>query len=355
MEGFEGPRPPSVDELGHVLQFLDRNLRKENPWSIAQEYPTTYTEDNRENIRIIKSGTEVLSHAAIKTLIIKTPIGLFKAAAIGGVVTAEKYRQLGLGRKILEECIVTAEKQGHDFVILWTNLYDLYRKLGFELAGSEVSLVLEKPVNIPSNQKLRIHKGANVSAASIERVYSQHTVTNIRKVSEIEKFLRIPNSNVYTAWTADNQLLGYAVEGKGADLNGYIHEWGGGVNEIIQILNHILADQKKSLTIICPGHSQNLIRQLEPFARTTHLGYLGMIKILQLKNLVDKVDRFARNLGYPTFSIQKLLDQSPNSNPVRVFFGPTDSQFISKCDDKSREIIARVLPVPMWVWGWDSV
>lgn len=355
MEGFEGPRPPAPEELNNVVKFLNSQLRRESNWSIADEYPTTYSSENRENIRIIKSGEQVLSHAAVKTLIIKTPFGLFKVAAIGGVVTLESHRQQGLGRKILEDCVEIAKNQGHDFAILWTNLYDLYRKIGFELGGSEISLLLDKPVPVLSPLNLKYIKGANISAEALERVYSKHTVTNIRRISDIQKFLKIPNSTVYSAWTAEQQLVAYAVEGKGADLNGYIHEWGGGVNEILHLFNYALKDQKRNLTIICPGHAQNLIRQVQPHSKVFHPGYLGMIKILNTKNLIEKVNRFARLIGHSRFNLEPLIDQCPEAQLVRVFFGPSDSQFLSKCDDKTREIINQILPIPMWVWGWDSV
>ncbi|OQW51935.1 MAG: hypothetical protein A4S09_09725 [Proteobacteria bacterium SG_bin7] len=355
MEGFEGPRPPNKEELGNVVQFLNSQLRREAKWSIADEYPTTYSAENRENIRIIKGDGQVLSHAAIKTLIIKTPFGLFKVAAIGGVVTAETHRQQGLGRKILDDCVTIAKEQGHDFAILWTNLYELYRKVGFELGGSEISVVLEKPIPVASPLNLKFLKGSNISAEALEKVYSKHTVTNIRRISDIQKFLKIPNSTVYSAWTPQNQMVAYAVEGKGSDLNGYIHEWGGGVNEILHLLNFALKDQQRNITVICPGHAQNLIKSIQPHAKVFHPGYLGMIKILNKKNLTEKVNRYARLIGHSRFDLAPLIDQSHESQLVRVFFGPTDSNFISKCDDKNREILNQILPIPMWVWGWDSV
>jgi GNAT superfamily N-acetyltransferase len=355
MEGFEGPRPPALEELGNVVQFLNSQLRKESTWSIADEYPTAYSIENRENIRIIKAGDQVLSHAVVKTLIVKTPFGLFKVAAIGGVVTHESHRSQGYGRKILEDCVTVAQQQGHDFAILWTSLYDLYRKIGFELGGSEISVVLDKQVPVINPIALKYMKGANVSPEALERVYSKHTVTNIRRISDIQKFLRIPNSTIYTAWTNENQLVAYAVEGKGADLNGYIHEWGGGVNEILHLLNFAIKDQKRNLTVICPGHSANLIKAIQPHAKVFHPGFLGMIKILNKKNLTEKVNRYARLIGHSRFDLAPFIDQCPEQQLVKVFFGPSDSEFLSKCDDKNREIINQILPIPMWVWGWDSV
>ncbi len=356
MVDVEGPRAPTPGEIPSLLQFLNSTLRKNINWSIADEYPTTYDFENRQNLRIIKRGDEVLSHAAVKSLIIKSTVGLLKVAAIGGVVTSEGHRQKGFSRKVLEDCIALATQQNHDIAILWTNLYELYRKLGFELAGSEISLIIDKEIPSEKRLPLRILKGANVSASAIEKLYNQHTINSVRKTTDFEKYLKIPNSSIYTAWTAENQIVAYAVEGKGADLNGYIHEWGGGVNELVDLFNFIVRDQKRPLTLMCPSHSQNLLRRLEPATSYIHNGFLGMIKILNSKNVIDKIQQQLRRSGLDSPDWQKTFSENlSESQKVRLLFGPIDSQIISKFDDKTKETLTRVLPLPIWIWGWDSI
>src|SRR5262245_44580133 len=138
---MEGPRPPTPAEFSRILEFLNRNLRQNESWSISSEYPTALNEGNLGNIRIIKENNEILSHAVLRPLLIKTPIGMFKIAAIGSVVTDPRYRTQGLSSQIVEDCLEAARAQGCDFAILWTNLYEFYRKFGFELAGSEISYI----------------------------------------------------------------------------------------------------------------------------------------------------------------------------------------------------------------------
>ena len=69
----------------------------------------------------------------------KTPVGLFKVGALGSVVTSTDHRNQGLSTLTIESCLNAARQQGCEFAILWTNLYEFYRKIGFELAGSEMS------------------------------------------------------------------------------------------------------------------------------------------------------------------------------------------------------------------------
>jgi predicted acetyltransferase len=179
------------------------------------------------NVRVIKDEKCFLSAAVMKPLVIKAPAGLFKVAAIGSVVTAPDYRNQGLSRQVLEDCLTAGRDHGCDFAILWTNLFDFYRKLGFELAGSEISLVIPEGYKAPeSAEPLRFMQSNKIDPEAILRIYNHHTTGSLRTVEDIRKFLHIPNSRVFTAWDNENRLQAYAVEGKGADLSQCIHEWG---------------------------------------------------------------------------------------------------------------------------------
>jgi predicted acetyltransferase len=128
---MDGPRAPHDAEFSSVVQFLDQNLRPEAGWSIQAEYPVAISPANIGNIRIIKDSGHVLSHAVMRPMIIKSPVGLFKVAGIGSVVTSSEHRNRGLSRTIIDNCLTAAREHGSDFAILWTNLYDFYRKMGF--------------------------------------------------------------------------------------------------------------------------------------------------------------------------------------------------------------------------------
>ena len=220
------PRPPVKDEFASVVSFLSRELRPDVDWTIADEYPLAIDDSNINNIRVIKSSDEYLSAAVMKPQLMKCPAGLFKIAAIGSVVTHPNHRNQGLSRQVLEDCLIAAKAHGCDFAVLWTHLHDFYRKIGFELAGSEIAMTIAEPWD-EEPHSLRFTETANIEAEAILRLYSMHTTGTIRTTEDIRRFLKIPNSRVYAAWDTKGLLQAYAVEGKGADLNGYVHEWGG--------------------------------------------------------------------------------------------------------------------------------
>lgn len=372
---MEGPRPPHENEFPSVVKFLDSQLRSKEKWSITSEYPIAFSEANRNNIRIITERDRVLAHAVIRPMIIKAPAGLFKVAGLGSVVTSSEHRNQGLSSKTIESCLEAARAHGCDFAILWTNIYEFYRKFGFELAGSEMSCLLDNELGELSAEMagegpLKFVEGSRVAAEAIHRLYSQHTVTSLRTIEETRKYLEIPNSRVYTAWGPKGDLKAYAIEGKGADLGSYVHEWGGGVSALVPLFAHIRKEQKRPITIIVPRHSQNLLRAFEERKVSINQGFLGMIKILNPTTLFAKIKRHSRYLGIPDFVLDSHLEGSTRKfligsgeqvfttdsehDIVRLIFGPQKASEIHDFGPGAA-VLEKVLPIQMWVWGWDSI
>ncbi|MBY0386100.1 GNAT family N-acetyltransferase, partial [bacterium] len=233
---MQKPRAPEAHEMPNVYRFLDEN-RTTNGWSVTDEYPLAFETKNSQNIRIITDENKnIISHAVVKPTIIKTPYALFNVAVIGSVMTDPRYRQQGLSSQLIENCIEQAQVLQSDFAILWTDLFDFYKNFHFELAGTEVSLIINDTFSPKERrQDLKILNTAQVDPQAVLRLYNLHTVTSHRTADDIKKYLQIPNSRIYTAWNKNNQLEAYAIEGKGIDLQGYIHEWGGNTSALIEL------------------------------------------------------------------------------------------------------------------------
>ncbi len=363
---MQGPRPPETHELKQVVDFLNTNLRQDLQWPITSEYPTALTQNNIHNMSIITEDEKIVSHAVLKTLIIKTPVAIFKVGAIGSVVTDPNYRQRGHSRKNIEKCIQLAQEQECDLVVLWTDQFDHYRKMGFELAGFDYSYVIES--NFPiKNKSLRFESGNNVDPAALQKLYSQHTVHAIRSNDDFKQYLKIPNSNVYTAWNQQNQIVGYAVEGKGLDLINYVHEWAGQTEPLIDLFNYIFRQKQLPLTIMTPSHSVNLHRHLAPTATMTHQGYLGMLKLINKTQLLTKIKRAFRAEGLEQIVLEEQLGKivfgygtdlytlDKESDLIQILFGPLDINSLDFMSAATKEKLATLLPMPLWIWGWDSI
>lgn len=364
---MEGPRQLHNHEFGELVKFLSTHLREKQTWTIADEYPIAVHTDNLNNVLVIRGPEGLLSAAVMRPMVVKTPIGIFKAAAIGNVVTRPENRNQGLSSQILSHAIAAARARGCDFAILWTNLFDFYRKLGFELAGTEVALHIPENFKAPPAADLKFMDTNRVDPQALLRLYSQHPTGTVRTIDEVRKYLNIPNSRVYTAWDGHNQLQAYAVIGKGADLDGYIHEWGGGVSKVMPLVQFAIEQQKRPLNLITPPQCQNLIRQLEAQGATTHQGVLGMIKILNMGPMLTKIKRYARHMGLQDLILEQrdgrayfgfrheIFSTDSETDMVRLLFGPTRASQLHDFDAATAGAFETIFPIPMWIWGWDSV
>ncbi len=364
---MEGPRQLHSHEFNELVQFLSTHLREEHGWTIADEYPLAVHSDNLNNVLVIKDETGLLSAAVMKPMVVKSPLGIFKVAAIGNVVTKPEHRNQGLSNQILTHALNAAKDRGCDFAILWTNLFDFYRKLGFELAGTEVALHIPESFKAPLAGDLKFMDTQKVDPQAILKLYSQHLTGSVRTVDEIRHYLKIPNSQVYTAWDGNNQLQAYAVVGKGADLDGYIHEWGGGVSKVMALVQFAIEKQKRSLNLITPPQCVNLIRQFEAHGASSHLGVLGMVKILNMGPLLTKLKRHIRNTGVQGLALemregkyyfgykQEIFSTDSETDMVRLIFGPTRASQLHDFDPETATAFEAIFPIPMWIWGWDSV
>lgn len=345
---MEGPRSPTENEFARVVDFLNGQLRPDSQWSIAQEYPTALTTSNLHNMRIITDHERILSHAVLKPMIVKTPHVVLKVGAIGSVVTDETCRGQGLSTRILNSCLEEAVRQNCDVAVLWTEIHDFYRRIGFELAGFEQTFFIENHLEV-SGAKLTFRTTNQVDPEAIYRLMQKHTVMTHRSLDDVRRFLQIPNSTLYTAWSLDGRLEAFAVEGKGADLRDYVHEWSGPISSLLQLFNFILMTKQNPFTVIAPRHSQSLAQALEARQVPRVDGHLGMIKALNRPALMAKVQRAMGNYGTLPAAIESLSDPEF----IRLLFGPHDPALDPVLDHNPR--IREILPLRFWLWGWDSV
>lgn len=363
---MEGPRSPTPNEWPELVSFLDTTLRNGSTWSITNEYPTALNTHNLHNIRVIADNNKIVSHALVKPIILKSPHIIYKLGAIGSVVTNPDYRHQGLSSQIIEACLGLAKEQSCDLAILWTDLFDFYNKFGFELSGYEYSFIIDRPL-MTTEANLRFSSDSKIAAESIQRLYSNHTVASVRTLEEFKKFLTIPNTKIYTAWDQQGQLAAYAIEGKGVDLTGYIHEWGGSVSSLLSLFNYIHGIKKKPYTLIVPKHSENLIGHLKHYSSIMNEGYLGMLKIIDFEQLSTKIKRAFRAEGISDIVLEKqgeqylfgcgadLYTMTSEREMVKLLFGPIHFDDLAFIKKETRDKLSTLLPLPLWVWGWDSV
>lgn len=355
-------------DLEQINQFLTQNLRANVDWSLKDEYPLAFADNNLPNLKIIRDTDQILAHAVLKTNIIRTQYHLFKVGFIGSVVTAQEHRGKGYSSQLIEHCLEDSRKQNCDFTMLWTNLFNFYAKLGFETGGTEIALEVSKSFTPPAKDTLKILQTPRVSPDALLKLYNKHNLRSRRTSNDIAQCLKIPNSRIYTAWNKTTNLMeAYCILGKGADFTNYIHEWGGNVSSLLHLVKYIYDDNKTDITLITHPQCQNLIHSMEQHGAEKFFGILGMIHITNPESFCKKIKRGARALGYDSLIFDfkdgryyfgyddEIYKTDSSADIVRLVFGPLKPAEIHEFHPETLAILNEIFPIPFWVWGWDSI
>jgi hypothetical protein len=80
----------------------------------------------------------------------------------------------------------------------------------------------------------------------------RHTVGVDRSVAEFETLLRVPRTFLHVLEEGD-RVAGYCVEGRGRDLQGVIHEWGGDPSAVARLIRAVTARPGGPEWVLSPG------------------------------------------------------------------------------------------------------
>ena len=225
-----------------------------------------------ERIRIgVYHGDRLLSAACARIARMKVGHQTLRMGLIGAVATQGEFRGAGLAGKILEVAIDWLTTRQAAYAVLWGNAQEgLYAKLGFEPFGEQaesllVDLALDSP-NFP------VHQGWTPRLFDCLAQRPNGLVLTSTDRMWLER-----HRNVRWFWTGtQDHPTAYAALGKGIDLPGFVHEWGGERSALHSVLSVVRDQFPESRIIGSPKmFSQNGILPLP-----THTAPVCLVRVL---------------------------------------------------------------------------
>jgi len=174
-------------------------------------------------------GDLLVSSVAIRMAELKDLTGgIVPIAIVGAVATDEAWRGRGLASKTVSLALEWAVGKRAALAVLWGSEHSLYGKLGFLLRGKQVRVPLAGFQGLGS---VAVQTGWTDALFPLLKARPQGL-----RLREADLAWVRAHKNVKWFWTGDpGKPNAYAALGKGIDLAGMIHEWGGARKELVQL------------------------------------------------------------------------------------------------------------------------
>lgn len=329
---------------------------------IDRDFPHLFAASNFSHLWVACEGDSILGHAGAWKTSLRVEKNIWDVGGIGGVFTLPEARGEGIASNLVNKACEDLKAQGAILAFLWSGKHDYYRKLGFEAIGRQWS------IEIPHDQsadalaknktwKLESSKSTMLLQKSFE-LLNQQAWGVARSYELHSQLLGSEGCQVYSAWNGES-LLAYAVVNKGRDLSDHIHEWGGEAGVVLELCIALARKIGRPHILLTPelgtdGNTVIALTDKAGFARAP--GIMALVKVLQPKVLVEKINEFLNTDGLKTSLIYSASGEAPRYrvsddggahelNELEFLQFAFGSPGASNAD----------IPIRLWWWGMESV
>lgn len=290
------------DDFDQVCDLLQKTMRPKNlNYPIHQEYPIVLAPQSGGFSYGLKASGKVLAHLNLWPRAFTSLDGHTKVQVglVGNVATHPDWQGRGLMKRLFTFLEELAHQHHLAALILWSDLDEFYHGLGFQSLGQEwLFKVKTQPKVDRSTWDVAFPKPCDLSSTDFDRMLSlrpQVAATLIRSSAEFARMLSIPFCDLCTL-SQNGIIYAFSVLGKGYDMEGVIHEWGGvSPNAVTSCFNRLA--QQLSLKYFYVLSPYNL--------KSEWLGEFGNLAVE--KSILDMAWIKAIDLSRPQM---ELLDQS---------------------------------------------
>jgi GNAT superfamily N-acetyltransferase len=207
------------------LQVIEMSLHYPMNFSYAKDFMLLVGEHNWHRCYFLEIDGVVLSTAAVYERELFSGEKIF---LVGAVATHPLHRGKGYSKKIL-----SALHEEFNPVMLWSDQEEFYFKLGYKKfgraqlyhgSGAHKWVASCKLIDTPQAFKTKV-----------ESLFDESKQLFKREKSDWDKFWSL--STIELLWKESGDTLeAYALVGKGADMQGFIHEWSSGCEDWLKQL-----------------------------------------------------------------------------------------------------------------------
>jgi hypothetical protein len=204
--------------------------------------------------------------------------------------------------------------------------------------------------------------------SAVIELHEREVLRTERSSEEYEAYLGIPKTKALVAMRG-NSVTAYAVMGKGEDFRYCIHEWGGEARDLLCLVRTFFSSSNLAeLIILAPVHESEFTRLLQQMQVPKAFEYLAMMKIIDVDGFSKVLNDYLHDRLEQSFRIsrdgsglkvQVGTEEIPverEQTLVRALFGPdSPSRLLRGLSHETASALDEALPIPLFIWGLDSV
>lgn len=280
-------------ELAAWLDLLNRSFPVPPGASFLDDFPAWGSKGSD----VLRVGGffkgRLVSCAGARLSKLKTARGALPIGIVGAVASEKEFRGRGLASRAVESALDWLRNRGARLAVLWGSEHRMYQRLGFELCGMQGRIPLSEIHGIRKIGGKGLGKKGLVGGGLGEGLGEGWTSGLFPRLQQREGGLELRESdrawikahrNVKWIWSGSpTRPTAYAAIGKGMDLQGMVHEWGGSVPELMGVLAEVYLKWPDAVLLGPPRALERLGTSTSSLA----LEYLCMAKPLDGSTLQE--------------------------------------------------------------------
>jgi len=325
-EQVEGPRACGPYEVAATLDLLNQVFFPEEP-RMGQVLPHVATEENREQMRIIKVNGRVVAHTGLYVSEIATGRGTLRLGGLWSVCCHPDYRRRGLGEQCMRDAMSHMQNLGCDLGYLGTGIDAWYRKFGWEYAGRGYTFELNRSnvSLLPELAEAQVSEAPWRDLSEMLALHEQDGLGCLRRPEVFAALLDRPDLTCYTA-------------GRGEELLAYV------------LVHGSTSSRPGRMEVATPASAKGLAGLLAGLRLPCHYGHQSMMWVANLESLLEKLG-LASEITCQETAQGVILPRGPEQveltrqELVKLLFGP----------ERVADFADDVFPLEFYHWPLDMV
>ena len=231
----------------------------------------------------------VVAHAAARSVRLVLGDEVVTGELIGGVATAPDVRGQGHASALLAAIERDAAAFRVTALLLWSELHEFYRRLGYTPAGEqwEVTLptdrarmdAIDRLRALAADGRTRVAQPDDLLA--IFELHARNPVGVRRSLRDLE-VQATTDPLTCLILERDGRCVAFACRDKGADLTGWWHDFGGMDADVAAILATALTTGTTPVTLLLPNYRLELLAALIDSSTLAHVhtGCCALVRYL---------------------------------------------------------------------------